>query len=117
ARRLEQVEVAGPREKQVEAARRDGGEQLLRRPCTGDRLPELRQMLELPDSSARLLVEPRIFDCAGDERRARDEKLDLVLRELPGSLRMQGDDADRGAVLPDDRHTDQRLELLLFELR
>jgi hypothetical protein len=74
-------------------------------------------VLELAHAPPALLVETRVFDRACHERRARNEELDLVLRELARRLGVHRDDADHGAVLAEDRDRDKRLEPLLIELR
>ena len=103
ARRVEQVHVAGGRPEELRGALGDHRQELLERLRARDRLGELRQLLELPDARAHLLVEARVLDRAGDERGARDEEVDLGLRELARRLGVGGDDPDRVAAAGEDR--------------
>ena len=104
------------RVEQLEASVGDGRKQLVERLCAGDRLTELRQVLELPDPATGLLVEPGVLDRARHEGGARDEEVDLALGELTRCLGVERHGSDRGAVLGEDRHRDERLKLLLGEL-
>ena len=117
ARRVEQVDVAARAREQRSRARDHGLQQLLERVRARDRLGELGQLLELGDPPARLLVQPRVLDRAGDERRGRDEEVDLVVRELARRLGVRRDHADRRRPpRPRIGHREERLEPLLLEL-
>ena len=116
AARIEEVDVARARGQERSGAGDDGLQELLERVRARDRLGQLGQLLELGDPEPRLLVQSRVLDRAGDERRRGDEEVDLVVRELPRRLGVGGDDADRVARAADDREREQRLEPLLLEL-
>ena len=118
ARGVEQVDVARARARAAGARPgRPSASELVERVRARDRLRELRELLELGDAQARLLVQARVLDRARDERRRRDDEVDLVVGELARRLRVRGDRADRLAGAPDDRHGEERLEPLLLELR
>jgi hypothetical protein len=72
---------------------------------------------ELRDARAHLGIQTCVLDRAGHERRARHEEVDLGLRELARRLGVSRDDADDRLVPREDRHAEQRLEALLFQLR
>ena len=115
-RRVEQVDVACAGGEQRPGVRDHALQQLLEPVGPRDRLGELGQLLELGDPQARLLVEARVLDRARDERRGRDDEVDLVVRELARRFRVRRDRADRLTCPPDDRHGEERLEPLLLEL-
>ena len=91
--------------------------ELVERPRDRDRLSELRQLLELAHATPHVVVEPRVLDRPGDERRDRDKELRFRVGELARRLRVQRDRRDRVPRLVVHRHGDERLESLLFELR
>src|SRR5687767_168744 len=97
------------------AARGDRREELVERLGARDLLAELGELLELAHLAASLLVQPGVLDRARDQRGARDEEVDLGLRELARRLGMERDDADRLPVLREHRNRDERLESLLAE--
>jgi hypothetical protein len=68
------------------------------------------------DSLARLLVQARVLDRTGDERRRVDKEVEHPLVELARRRGMHDDDADDLAGAPGDRHGGHRLEALLLEL-
>ena len=113
---IEEVDVARTGGEQRAGTLDDRGEQIVECVRAGDRLRQLGQLLELRHPEPRLLVEARVLDRAGDERRRRHEEVDLVVGELARRLRVGGDHADRLARAPDDRHGEQGLEALLLEL-
>ena len=70
-RRVEQVDVAGTRAEQRPRVReRPSARSSSSASAPRDRLGELGELLELGDAQPRLLVEARVLDRAGDERRA-----------------------------------------------
>jgi hypothetical protein len=113
---VEEVDVTCARREQRLRALDHGGDELVERVRAGDRLGELRELLQLRHAQARLLVEPRVLDRAPDEARRAYEEVDLVVRELARRLRVRGDCADRIARAAEDRERQQRLEPLLLEL-
>ncbi len=117
AARVEEIHVAGARAEQRAGALDHRLDELLEPVGARDLLCELGELLELGHAQARLLVQPRVLDRARDERRRGHEEVDLVVRELARRLGVRGDDADHVAGAPDHRHREQRLELLLLELR
>ncbi len=112
---LREVEVRGEGAEQVEGTTNGKRTQFVQRLGGGDFLAELGQMLELEHALAHLLVEPGVLDRAGDQRRARREEVRFALRELPRSLRVKADDADRVPTAAEQRHRHERLEPLLLE--
>src|SRR5262245_62256232 len=72
----------------------------------GDRRRELRQVLELGHPRTCLVEQRRVLDRAGDERRTGNEELDFGVGELPRSLGVEGDRADRVAALAEERDGD-----------
>ena len=62
------------------------------------------------------VVEARVVDRPGDERRHVYEQIEYVLTELARRLGVQNDDADHVAVPIDERDRDHRLKALLVEL-
>ena len=78
-----------------------------------DRLDSRRERL---DAAARVLVEPRVLDRPGDERRGVGEEREHALVELARRDRVQDDDAERRAGPGRDRDRDHRLEALLLDL-
>ncbi len=114
--RVEQVQVARAGAQELPRAGSNGREQGIERlrPCQG--LAQLGEVLELVDAAPHFFVQTRVLDGARDERGARDQHLDLELRELARGLGVARDDADDVAVLAHDGHGDERLEALLLEL-
>ena len=109
--------MAGARPEQPARAGDDLGQELVEGACARDRLGELGDRLELVDARSRLVVEPCVLDRPGDERRARDDEVDLGLRERVRCLGMGADDADHRPVACRNRDAEERLEPLLVELR
>ena len=100
---------------QVERAANGKRTQLVQRLGRRDLLAELGQMLELEHALAHLLVEPGILDCAGDQCRTRNEEVRFGLSELPGSLGVKADDADRVLSAAEQGYRYERLEPLLLQ--
>ena len=91
-------------------------EELLEGVGSRNRLREPGQRLQLDDSRAGALVQPRVLDRAGDERRGRHQKVDLLTGELARRLAVGGDHTDDHALLVEERDRHERLEALLLEL-
>src|ERR687892_980406 len=113
---VQEIEMTGSGAQEAEPALGHGRQELLERLRAGQRLAELREVLELVHALAHLLVEAGVLDRPGDERGARREDLDLGVGELPRRLRVERDRANDVAVLADDRDGEERLEALLLEL-
>ena len=109
--------MRGRRAKQVERAANCERTEFVQRLGRGNLLAELGQMLELEHALAHLLVEPSVLDRAGNQRRTRSEEVRFGLREFPGSLCVEADDADRVPSAAEQWHRHERLEPLLLELR
>ncbi len=82
----------------------------------GNRLGELGELLELAHALPRLVVELRVLDRTGDERRARDEEVHLRVGELARRDGVERDRADGLATLAVERHRNERLKSLFLEL-
>ena len=76
-----------------------------------------REPLQLAHPAPGRGVQARVLDRAGHERRGVDDEGRVLLAEHARRLRVQGDHADHLVVLADQRHGDDRLVLLLVELR
>ena len=92
-------------------------ERLLEVERLGDRLGDARERLELVHAPLRLGVELRVLDRLRDLRRDREQQLDLVLGER---ARLAGAHVERAlerAVARQDRHGEDRLVLVLGQVR
>ncbi len=74
-------------------------------------------MLELAQRAPGVLVQPRVLDRLGDERGDVDQERGVLGREDARRLGVERDHADHAIALEDERHRDERLVLLLLELR
>ena len=82
----------------------------------GDGLRQAGQARERLDAAARVLVEPRVLDRPGDERRRVGEEREDALVELARRDRVEHDGAERRSRARGDRDRDHRLEALLLDL-
>ena len=102
---------------QLPRAARDGVVEILAERDGRERLAQLGERRERLDAPARALVELRVLDRAGDERRGVHEEVEHSVVELARRLGMEDDHTDHVAVAREHGHGDHRLELLLLELR
>ena len=116
ARPVELVQAAGVGAEQVADP---GGGDLVERLAIvdgGDPLGQAREALQVGHALARLLVERRVLDRAGEQRRGVHEEVERRLVELARRDRVQHDHAERLARAGRDRHGHHRLEALLLQL-
>jgi hypothetical protein len=110
------VQLAGLATQQPAHARRDHPVEVLMPGDRSDLLAQGGEPGQGVDSLARLLVQPRVFDRAGDERRRVHQEVEDSLVELARRRGVHDDDADDVAGAPGDRHGGHGLEALLLEL-
>ena len=115
--RLEQVHAQRGRAEQVHPLLDRRSQQLVDRVGARDREAEARQLLEVAHRAPGALVQARVLHRLRDEGGGVDQEGRVVGAEHPGCLGVQRDHADHLAAADDQRHRDERLVLLLLELR
>jgi hypothetical protein len=113
---VEEIDVRALRLQQRQGTRDGDGQQVVERRGSRDDVGQRRQAFEFADAAARRLVEARVDDRRGHQRRRVDHEGRVLLGEDARRFRVQGDHADQLAVGGNQGNRHDRLVLLLLEL-
>ncbi len=113
---IDHVELAGVDREQAVGALGDGRQQIVQPRCAGHRPGQIGEPLDQRQAAPRVLVEPRVLDRSGHQRRGLHEEVGVGLGELARRLAVERDHPDHGARLVGQGHRYERLVVLLLGL-